>query len=57
MLCSFCCEEIADGAIKCKNCGEILDKEQHDALKDQVWKQYCTIVTNLGFVEHLRPFS
>lgn len=34
MLCPFCREEIADGAIKCKHCGEILDKERHDALRD-----------------------
>lgn len=32
MLCPYCNEEIADRAIKCKHCSEILDKGRHAAL-------------------------
>jgi Protein of unknown function (DUF2628) len=34
MLCPFCSEEIADTAIKCKHCNEILNKVAHDRLRD-----------------------
>ncbi len=33
MLCPFCSEEVADGAIKCKHCSEILNRTAHDRLK------------------------
>lgn len=34
MLCPFCSEEVADGAIKCKHCSEILNRAAHDRLRD-----------------------
>lgn len=34
MLCPFCNEEVADGAIKCKHCGEILNRVAHNRLRD-----------------------
>lgn len=35
MLCPFCKEEIADGAIKCKHCGSMLSAPEQTAHKPQ----------------------
>ena len=37
--CPFCAEEIQDGAIKCKHCGEFLDKSKAPALVPAASKQ------------------
>jgi len=35
MLCPFCKEEIQDGAIKCKYCGEILQKGEYSQISHE----------------------
>jgi hypothetical protein len=35
MRCPFCKEEIQDGAIKCKHCGEVLRKEEYSQVRHE----------------------
>lgn len=38
MKCPYCQEEIQDGAIKCKHCGEILRKEEYSHIANEKTK-------------------
>jgi len=35
MKCPFCQEEIAEGAIKCKHCGEVLQRNQYSRITSE----------------------
>jgi hypothetical protein len=38
--CPFCAEDIQDGAIKCKHCGEFLDASLHPRLAEEKLPRY-----------------
>lgn len=46
--CPFCKEEIQVGAIKCKHCGEILNKTAYDGTKDSPTQQTAEVHIPIG---------